>query len=575
MSFGKNDDKKIIFNFDYNCSEKFTYTKDESDKPPEKIITTHFNIVAEGDVVAKIIDASDPRFFDLKSSIQALPSNFIINNSENVEFNKEKMEYISTIYGFAKLKNHNEIAVEPLVEFSEDKMKAWIYICKTISKKWPDIQCIKKIYEVEKIIFPLEDNQIKPFLDRLVELEKSGERILIAEGNPPKSGKPKIIELKKEITNKIGTIDDKGRIDYKEKEAFTIVNKDEVIAEIIPAIESEEGLDVTGQKIPAKIVGESLYKIGQNLSKDPENPSLLIAECDGVLEIDENGKIHIQNKLTIDGNVNLTTGNIHFPGTIEINGSVEPGFVVEADGNVLIHNNVDDAKVISGGNIIVLNGIMGKEHVYIEAKETVKCKFSQNAEIKAGNEIFIKESAIQVRAYSKKIITIKGSIIGGDLIARHHIIVDTAGSSSGVKTYLTVGRDPEIEAKMITLSHQHSELSKNLKDIIDELTLLFGEDFINRIKTALPRMPKQRRETASKLIKDMSNINNEITKIKAEREKFKNLLSFEKPPFITISNETYPEVYIRIADAIKKIETRLQHKASFKEDPFSKTIIWE
>lgn len=595
------DEKKIIFYFNHKITDKFTVVEDkvhiEGEEDPDhveneeevdqeekeaekhhehKIVTTSENIFLPGEVVARIISPGDPRYNETnKFNFEYLRSDFAMRDTLNVMYKENTGEFVSVIYGFAKLKDNIQIVVEPLIEYTKNFMKAWVYVCKTNSRNWPTFKHIKSLYEVEKIVFPLEDSQVQPFFKNIVDHGKSGKKILIAEGTPPVPGRPEMIELRKEMTLKIGKMDETGRIDYKEKDSFIVVNEDEVIAEVLPMIPPENGVNVRGEETIAKIEGENPYRIGQNVRKDPDNPSLIVAASDGVLEIDEDGKIHVENKLTIHGNVNLETGNVHFPGTVEIKGTVETGFLVEADGNVLVHDNVEDAKIVSGGNIIVLNGVIGKEEVFLEAKGTINCKFTQNARMKSGNEIKIKESAIQTKAFAKDSIHVAGAVIGGELIARRGLIVDTAGSHSGVKTHLIAGRDPEVEEELDKLNHINTDLGKKLKDIIDELTQLFGEDFATKIKTILPSLPKHRKISALKLIKEMQEVNGKLTKVKAEKEKLKNLLTFDEPPFIKIINQTYPEVYIKIKTSIKKIEKSIVGKATFKEDPVEKVIYWD
>lgn len=573
MALNKTENK-IIFYFDIDIVQAFALSETHSGQQL-KIVSTTKNVFLPGEKVARIISPSDPRYLDPKFDAEFLKSDFVQKDSKNVMYNSQTNEYIATIYGFVKLVNHREITIEPLIEYDKNCMEAYMYICRTASNRWPKIEHLKKVYEAEQIVFPLDDSQVTPFLDKVVQTGKSGSKILVAEGTSPKLGRPEMIELKKEMTLKIGKMDETGRIDYKEKDSFIMVTEGEVIAQVLPEIPPENGVDVFGKEIPSKIEGENPYKIGANVSKDPENPASVIATSDGVLEIDEDGRIHVENKLTIQGDVNLETGNIHFPGTVEINGSVDPGFVVEADGNILIKNNVEDAKIISKGNIIILNGIIGKEKVSVHADGSIKCKFTQNAHLTSGKDIFIKESAIQTKAFAKDSIQVSGSVIGGELIGRRYMIVETAGSSSYVKTYLTAGRDPEIEAQIDEVTKKHSELSKELKEIIEELSQYFGEDFLKNIKTILPTLPKHRKVTALKLIKKMSSVNNGITKYKAEREKLKSQLYFEEPPYIEVKDSVYPEVYVRVHSSVKKIDKKIPTKAQFKEDPHQKIIFWD
>src|SRR5208337_4362272 len=93
----------------------------------------------------------------------------------------------------------------------------------------------------------------------------------------------------------------------------------------------------------------------------------------------------------INGDVDLTTGNINFNGTVHITGSVRPGFKVQADSDVIIERDVEDAHIIAGGNITIKNGVVGNESVHITARGDITARFIQNARIEAGKSITVED----------------------------------------------------------------------------------------------------------------------------------------------------------------------------------------
>ena len=74
------------------------------------------------------------------------------------------------------------------------------------------------------------------------------------------------------------------------------------------------------------------------------------------------------------------------------------------------------------------------------------------------------------------------------------------------------------------------------------------------------------------MLKKLQDHNKIITGASHEREKLKELIVFPKPPTISIKERIYPEVFIQIRDAIKKIDKE-NDTTTYREDPELKIII--
>ena len=73
-----------------------------------------------------------------------------------------------------------------------------------------------------------------------------------------------------------------------------------------------------------------------------------------------NDKINVETVYTINGDIDLKTGNQFFLGTIIVIGNVEDGFSVKATGNIEVRGNVGKAELSAEGDVIVHQGITGK-----------------------------------------------------------------------------------------------------------------------------------------------------------------------------------------------------------------------
>ena len=134
------------------------------------------------------------------------------------------------------------------------------------------------------------------------------------------------------------------------------VNIGQVLAIKRPAAAGVDGLDVSGQPVPApepKDVRISV-KDGVKLIRDG---TVAVAAVAGrpVLEGSRQKSIAVRPVYMIHGDVNMEVGNISFGGDIFVAGSVLDGFRLEAGGNIEVMGDVLCAGLFAGRHITVHN----------------------------------------------------------------------------------------------------------------------------------------------------------------------------------------------------------------------------
>ena len=151
------------------------------------------------------------------------------------------------------------------------------------------------------------------------------------------------------------------------------------------------------------------------------NQDELIAMIDGRVSL-KNEEINILPVYEVNGDVDLKSGNIDFLGVVIIKGNVRDGFKVKAEGDVIVEGLVEDATIISGANIFVKNGILGKEggNGIIRAEGSVNTKFLQNIKVNAKKNIEVLDHILNSDVEADDCILAingKGKIIGGRVVA--------------------------------------------------------------------------------------------------------------------------------------------------------------
>jgi uncharacterized protein (DUF342 family) len=145
--------------------------------------------------------------------------------------------------------------------------------------------------------------------------------------------------------------------------------------------------------------------------------------------------------------VDFGVGNIDFTGSVKILGAVREGFQVLASGNIDIKEMVEGARVESSGDIVITGGIRGMNKGRIIAAGNITTGFADQAYIRSGGEIRIKNSVLHsdVAASDSVVVTggQKSQIAGGKIQAGVAVTCNILGSEMGTKTEVVVGLPPE------------------------------------------------------------------------------------------------------------------------------------
>ncbi|MEW6607128.1 MAG: FapA family protein [bacterium] len=293
-----------------------------------------------------------------------------------------------------------------------------------------------------------------------------GEPILIAEGTPPIEGKDAIIEYRftKSLKPRLLT-DLADRVDYRDLGLIENVKKGEILATKHPPIKGTPGKTVTGKDVPAHDGSDMPLPAGQN-TEIRDNGYTLISTAKGYV-VWKDAKIGVETIYRLKGDVNMNVGNIHFIGTVEIDGDVREGFRVISEENVIINGGVDNATIRAEKDIEVKYGIRGKRS-YIYSKGNLTCKFIENATVEVKGDVTVTDSIIHSHVDAGGNVIVlegkKGTIIGGRICAGKEVNAKNIGSISEPLTEIEVGIDPALRQEMTALEEMIKIEQAQLKE---------------------------------------------------------------------------------------------------------------
>lgn len=273
------------------------------------------------------------------------------------------------------------------------------------------------------------------------------ENILIAKGIKPVNREEEYIRLLMNPEQYVWAINliqrdlKKKKINFKHFSHLCILEAGTPVAIKIPEIEGNPGMNVLGEEIPFQSIKNNSVKIGNNMEMDEHGDVLTKVSGEFVLE---DNIISINEVLILRDGVNFKTGNVHFPGVVEIYGEVEDGFVIQVEKDLHIHNTLAASNILTGGNLFIHGGgIIGrKEHKVIVEKD-VECSYVESVHLEAKENIHIKNESLKSNLYSngKIVMGAKGKVVGGEIYARDGLECFDLGNELGFHTEIYCGMD--------------------------------------------------------------------------------------------------------------------------------------
>ncbi|MDF2904093.1 MAG: hypothetical protein K0S25_1731 [Bacillus sp. (in: firmicutes)] len=447
------------------------------------------------------------------------------------------------------------IAPEIKIYPSKDKMEAVVNITVLDKEIKPTFNMVMDKLNEKGIVFGIDEEAIKKAVKNAIE---SGScEMLVVQGTRPTNGTDaKLLKLVDNDAKGRPADLEHGRVDFKNLNLFTIVTKGQILAERIPHTQGSSGMNIFGDTVAAKPGKPFMIPAGKNTQIIEEHK--VVSLIDGQFSMIGN-KMTVTPTIEIKGDVDLSTGNITFNGSVIIRGSVQMGFEVKAEGDIEVYGSISGGTV-EGKNIIVKAGIQGMQRGIIKAKEDVKASFAENAQIVAGRDIMISEAVLHCNLSAGKKIVVQGKrgmIAGGIAVAGEEILVKIAGNQMDTVTKLEVGINP-------MLREEYSTAKKALKKSEEDLDQ--AKKALNVLKAVNPDdLPLAKKELLLRLTKSQFPLAGEVKKFKDRiatiEAEFDNLKSGR----IKVAEITYPGVKVIVRSVVKQLKTATQH-CTFSEE---------
>jgi uncharacterized protein (DUF342 family) len=451
-------------------------------------------------------------------------------------------------------KSYNDSVV--YVEISEDEMTAYVKVTPP-GEGGCDVSYDTYIatFKQNRVVHGIKEEFLNHFVDQPV----YNENVAIAEGTKPVNGKNAYMQYNFETDERKVRLREgsDGKIDFKELNIIQNVVENQPVAVRIPPEKGTPGWTVTGKMLDAEDGKDISLPLGTNVHIS-EDGSTILATINGQVVM-SNGLINIEPVYTVENGVNLKSGNIDFRGTVMVNGDVEDGFSIKADGNIEVNGSVGKADLDADGDIIIHQGINGKGEGRIHCGKSLWARFIQNANIQSGCMVVASDGIINSNIVSDERIICQGkraSIMGGKLRAGEEINAKTLGNpTSGTETVCEVGYDPKSKEEMDRLQMEKDNANKLLDDIKRDLMTL------TNLKAQNKTLPEDKETLLQDLTTKKNQLTTDLKKIDEGLKKIQEYLNNLKARGrVSASQKIYPGVKIIIREA--REEVHAEHKAA-------------
>ncbi len=535
-------------------------------------------IVSKGEIIAvKKAPTKGEDGYTVKNKILPgrLGNDKKLRIKRNIKLNEKTNSYIADIDGEVIIDN-DTIWIKRYshgsfnLTVSPDEMKLLLTITPPVGDGKPVIyeDILNKINELD-IKTDINTDAIKNALQESTQNSKPMNNIIVSEGITPINGEDSQLEYKIKLAsgNKF-KIDEKGNIDFKEQDLITLTNKDQLIAVLMKATKGKRaGITVTGKTIEPIPGNEFIYKAGKNVkSVDYPDKIEYYSQESGHFKIDYD-TFNIYPVLKIDEDVDFSVGNIKFNGDVIIHGNVNDEFSVFAEGDIIIYGNVGASFVEGKRNIIIKNGIIGKNRGKIICEKNLTARFMENGHIECEGNVDIEEAIINSNIFTNSNLIItkgKGQVIGGKIWAGHKIIANNLGSPTGVKTEITLGYNFKIKFELRKIKNEKEKYINSLKKLDDIIKSLF------KTTTDIKKFSEKMKTIYTEAIRKKAIILSYLSNLKTkENSLYTTKLIIDVTPEIIVKENIYSDVKINYLNKIINITDKYR-KVKIKKD--DKTI---
>jgi uncharacterized protein (DUF342 family) len=251
----------------------------------------------------------------------------------------------------------------------------------------------------------------------------------------------------------------------------------DVVLRYHPPEPGQAGHDAYGNPIEPPAPVDVNVSAGRNVQAEGND---YVAEVSGVVVFGPE-QVEVRKALILNKDVTRQSEKVDFDGEVHVRGAARSGASIKATGNIIVEGTAEAAEIVSQGDVVLRSGVAGRNRAVIRAGNDVIARFSENANLLAGQDIKLQVGALHSRMIAGRAVRAdqgKGHITGGAAMAGDLVQVKQLGGRGGVTTHASVGiskktmdmlgRIDELWAKVHQRKGSAAELADQMQRVVGD-----------------------------------------------------------------------------------------------------------
>ena len=445
------------------------------------------------------------------------------------------------------------VNVKSYVRITEDKKEAWLYLCAPDDGEMYEKSEIMRYLQLNNVVAGINESHIAAMCRKQI-YEREVKVATSVKGDPGREG---YFEFFFDTEKPKPKINNDGTVDYRSMSLVQNVTEGSLLALYHPAVQGTSGRDVTGAFEKLTIHKELRPLTGKGISNE-KNPHEYYATKSGKIEYDGVNKLSIVEVYEVQGGCNYSNNAlVEFNGDVIIHGNVEAGVTIRAGKSLTVDGVVESAEITAGGDVCLKRGMQGSGKGTITAGGNVFTEFLEYTKVNAEGSVQ-SNVILNSQVESKGTITLtgkKGLIAGGNVHAMMGVTCQNAGNASEIKTGIHIGVLPELLEKRIEVSQQYAKLNEELDEIV------LGMAKVLRVRQQTGELSEQLQQHLESLKDKKDEVYKKCMDMKKEAERLEQMVTEAREAKIRISGSVYKGTVIGIDDC----QLPIQRDTSFME----------
>jgi len=329
-----------------------------------------------------------------------------------------------------------------------------------------------------------------------------------------------------------------GSVDYRDLGLIVNVRVNDLICEIVPETQGEEGMNVYGQVIAPRPGRPPLVPQGSNTVLSADGTKLFAAESGNLVYM--GGRFNVVTTFQISSDIDVKTGNINFLGDVVIKGSVQEGFSVTAGKTITVSGMVTGATLTAQGDITVKNGVFAST---IQSQYgNINIAFGENDTITTrGNLTSTSLVGCRIKIEGDLDCTKNpGALVGGDCSVMGKFAVAQLGNKSYTPTIISVGSTTNLLLEMDSLEKQCTAIDEYIEKINTSI------EFLQEKKRNGEHLDAEKEAYISSAIRLKVQKGMDKKPLKTRIEEIQKIINAKETLSVQVTKCVYPNVRINL-----------------------------